>query len=152
MDMLRELYQETILDHNRAPRNFQHRPLNVNREAHGVNPLCGDELSLYLTVEDGVIKDIGFDGHVCAISTASASLLTEALKGKSSAEAEKLFGQMHDMLTSESNDSSADAKAVGKLRVLAGVRAYPMRVKCATLAWHTLMAALKQTENTISTE
>ena len=149
-DSMRELYEETILDHNRRPRNFRHHPAGANRIAHGHNPLCGDELSLSLTVEDGVIKDIGFDGHGCAISTASASLMTEALKGKTVAEAEALFGKVHAVLTGADGN---EIQSLGKLRVLQGVRGYPMRVKCASLAWHTLHAALaQQQDETISTE
>ena len=149
-DSMRELYEETILDHNRRPRNFRHHPAGANRIAHGHNPLCGDELSLSLTVEDGVIKDIGFDGHGCAISTASASLMTEALKGKTVAEAEALFGKVHAVLTGADGN---EIQSLGKRRVLQGVRGYPMRVKCASLAWHTLHAALaQQQDETISTE
>ena len=148
MDMLRELYQETILDHNRNPRNFHHMPAGANREAHGHNPLCGDELALYLQVEDGVIKDIGFDGHGCAISTASASLMTETLKGKRVDEAEQIFNQMHRLLTGTGDDIAG----LGKLQVLKGVCAYPMRVKCASLCWHTLHAALQQSDKIVTSE
>ncbi len=149
-NMLRELYQETILDHNRHPHNYQHKPTGANRCAHGYNPICGDELTLYLTVENGVIEDLGFDGHGCAISIASASLMTEALKGKQVEEAEQLFNKMHELLTTE--QSPANVSDVGKLKVLQGVRIYPMRVKCATLAWHTLQAALHQTDEPVTTE
>lgn len=148
MDTLRELYEEVILDHNRNPRNFRHHPEGANHQAHGDNPLCGDELTLYLIVRDGVIQDIGFDGHGCAISTASASLLTEVVKGKTLAQVDDLYHAVHDMLTGKVD---ADV-TIGKLRVLGGVRAYPMRVKCATLAWHTLQAALKQPGAEVSTE
>jgi len=149
-NMLRELYEETILDHNRRPRNFQHKPTGANRYARGYNPLCGDELMLYLTVNNGVIEDLGFDGHGCAISTASASLMTEALKGKHVEEAEQLFNKMHELLTTEK--STTDVMDIGKLKVLQGIRSYPMRVKCATLAWHTLQAALHQTDEPVTTE
>ncbi len=149
-DMLRDLYEETILDHNRNPHNYKHKPTDTNREAHGYNPICGDELALYLAVKHGVIEDIGFDGHGCAISTASASLMTEALKGKSVEEAGKLFEQIHKLLTTE--QSSTNDLNVGKLKILQGVRAFPMRVKCATLAWHTLKAALQQTDIIVTTE
>lgn len=148
MDTLRALYEEVILDHNRHPRNFRHRPEGVTHQAHGDNPLCGDELTLYLAVKDGLILDVGFFGQGCAISTASASLLTEVIKGKTLAQADELYQAVHDMLTGK---TEADSR-VGKLRVLGGVRAYPMRVKCATLAWHTLQAALKQSGAEVSTE
>lgn len=149
--MLRELYEETLLDHNRHPRNFKHHPAGANREAHGHNPVCGDDITLYLSVEDGVIKDLGFEGQGCAISTASASLMTEALKGKRVAEAQQLFEQMHTLLTAEQAPTGAAAE-LGKLKILQGVRAYPMRVKCATLAWHTLQAALADGDTTVTTE
>lgn len=147
MSGLRDLYEEVILDHNRNPRNFLKKPDGTNREAHGFNPLCGDEFALHLVVEDGIIKDVGFEGAGCAISTASASLMTEAIKGKTEEEAYALFDKVHKLLRQE--NSSAD---VGKLAVLAGVHAYPARVKCATLAWHTLHAALKNNHDTVTTE
>ncbi len=149
-DMLRELYEETILDHNRNPRNYKHKPVGINRQARGYNPVCGDELTLYMRIENGVVEDLGFDGHGCAISTASASLMTESLKGKHVDEAEQLFNKVHELLTIE--QSQTDAPDVGKLKVLQGVRAYPMRVKCATLAWHTLQAAMHQTDDLVTTE
>ncbi len=150
MNNLRQLYEDVILDHNRHPRNFNKHPGDTNRQARGDNPLCGDVLTLYLSVHDGIIKDMGFEGHGCAISTASASLMTEALIGKTEAEAENLFKQMHALLTAE--QAPDESKAVGKLRVLQGVRDYPSRVKCATLAWHTLHAALAQQQDSVSTE
>jgi nitrogen fixation NifU-like protein len=150
MSGLRDLYEEAILDHNRNPRNYPKRPAGANHHAHGFNPLCGDEFTVHVRVEDGLIQDIGFEGAGCAISTASASLMTEAVKGKPLAEAEQLFHDMHRMLT-EANAEPLVAKA-GKLAVLSGVREYPMRVKCATLAWHTLNAALHEQEETVSTE
>jgi nitrogen fixation protein NifU and related proteins len=145
---LRDLYEEVILDHNRSPRNFLKKPPGANRRAYGFNPLCGDEFTVYLVIEDGVVKDVGFDGAGCAISTASASLMTEAIKGKTEAYARALFEGVHNLLTQQQ-----EMPELGKLTVLAGVHAYPTRVKCATLAWHTLQAALenRQTE-TITTE
>lgn len=147
MTDLRSLYEEVILDHNRRPRNFQYKPADANRHAHGYNPLCGDEFTVNLRVEDGVIKDVGFEGAGCAISTASASLMTESIKGKSIEEAERLFNGIHDLLTQQGS-----AETLGKLQVLSGVREYPSRVKCATLAWHTLQAALKNAATTVTTE
>lgn len=148
MPDLRELYQEVIFDHNRKPRNF--RKLEAaNRHAEGYNPLCGDKVTIYLKLEEGVIKDIGFEGSGCAISTASASLMTESLKGKTKEEAEQLFKGFHKMVTAA--EASGDA-GLGKLIVLAGVKEFPVRVKCATLAWHTLHAALADDQHTVSTE
>jgi SUF system NifU family Fe-S assembly protein len=149
MPDLRDLYQEVILDHGRRPRNFG--PLaGANRHAEGFNPLCGDRLTLHLKVDDGLIREARFEGSGCAISTASASLMTEALKGKSEAEAEALFGAFHARLT---NDAAAhSAVPLGKLEVLSGVREFPVRVKCATLAWHTLEAALHQASTPVTTE
>ncbi len=147
-DALRELYQEVILDHTKSPRNFRELE-NASHDAQGHNPLCGDRLSLYILVEDGVIRDVSFKGAGCAISTASASMMTEALKGKTEAEAEALFGAFHDVVTGK---EGADEEALGKLAVFAGVRDYPVRVKCATLAWHTLRAALAEKEQAVSTE
>jgi nitrogen fixation protein NifU and related proteins len=144
---LRALYEEVILDHNRRPRNFRRLPEGANRHAAGHNPLCGDELTIDLRVEGDVIKDVGFAGAGCAISTASASLMTESIKGKTIEEAETLFRGVHDLLTKQ-----GAAGNVGKLEVLAGVRDYPARVKCATLAWHTLEAALKNTTQPVTTE
>ena len=148
---LRSLYEEVILDHNRNPRNYPKKPDDANRSAHGYNPLCGDDFHVHLTVQDGVITDIGFEGVGCAISTASASLMTEALMGKAESEAHGLFERVHTLVTAESVDQAVDAN-VGKLSVLGGVREYPMRVKCATLAWHTLEAALGQTADSVTTE
>ena len=150
---LRALYEEVILDHNRSPRNFPKIPDGSNCSAHGYNPLCGDEVQVHLRVKDGVIQDIGFKGQGCAISTASASLMTEALKGKSEAEAAALFEAVHKLLTGQGSDDSDDyADRLGKLTVLGGVKEYPMRVKCATLAWHTLQAALEHSEKPVTTE
>lgn len=148
-DDLRDLYQEVIFDHNRNPRNFRVIE-NPSREVEGFNPLCGDRLTLYLDIDNGVITDASFQGSGCAISTASVSLMTEIIKGKTEQEAEALFKSFHDMTTGK--DENVSFEAVGKLAVLAGVREYPARVKCATLAWHTLDAAIKNEANSISTE
>lgn len=134
---LRELYQEVIFDHNRSPRNF-HRMDDPDRMAEGHNPLCGDQLTLFVRLEDGVVADASFIGHGCAISTASASLMTEAVKGQTVEAVEALFHDFHALLT----DAAPEGRDFGKLEVLAGVREFPVRVKCATLAWHTLHNAL----------
>ncbi len=147
MDEMRELYQATILDHNRSPRNFCELP-NGNRTAHGNNPLCGDKLTLYLRLEDDVVKDVGFEGSGCAIATASASMLTQTLKGKTRSEANALFERFHALLTT----GAGSADGLGKLEVFGGVREFPVRVKCATLAWHTLMAALAHRADEVTTE
>ncbi|MEZ5591527.1 MAG: SUF system NifU family Fe-S cluster assembly protein [Gammaproteobacteria bacterium] len=147
MSDLRELYQEVILDHNKRPRNF--RVLNpASHEAKGHNPLCGDRITVYLTVVDDIIQDIAFQGQGCAISTASASLMTEALKGKTIAEAERLFEHFHEMVTTDQEPPSG----MGKLAVLQGVRDYPSRVKCATLSWHAVQAALNRQTDPVITE
>lgn len=151
MTDLRELYEEVILDHNRNPRNYPKIPLGHNCEAHGFNPLCGDEFRIYLTVEDGIIQDAGFEGAGCAISTASASLMTEALKGMEVGKAEALFAEVHRLLTEE-KQVGKPSELLGKLTVLTGVKEYPMRVKCATLAWHTMRAALHKERKIICTE
>ncbi len=148
MDELRELYQQVILDHNRAPRNFG-KLVHPTHEAEGDNPLCGDHIDLYLEVEDGIIKDISFEGKGCAISKASASLMTSILKGKSLEEARELFEEFHDLVT---QDTTPDFDKLGKLAVFAGVRAFPVRVKCASLAWHTMLQALKNSSEAASTE
>lgn len=144
---IRSLYEEVILDHNRNPRNFQNNPAGSTNHAHGFNPLCSDEFYVHLRVENGVIRDVGFEGAGCAISTASASLMTEAVKGKTVEEAERLFRSVHNLLMQE-----GETPGLGKLAVLGGVRDYPMRVKCATLAWHTLHAALENSPQTVNTE
>lgn len=150
MDELRDLYQEVIFDHNRTPRNF-HKLVGANRQAEGFNPLCGDQLTVYLKVDDrGVIEDVSFEGRGCAISTASASIMTETLKGKTVQQADTLFESFHRLVTGQGAD--APAADLGKLQVLTGVRDYPARVKCATLAWHTVQAALKNSAPTVSTE
>jgi len=148
-DSLRDLYQEVILDHNKRPRNFG-KMENADRLAEGHNPLCGDNVTVYLQISDGVINDIRFEGSGCAISKASASMMTDAVKGKSQADAEKLFAEFHEMVTSQEADE--DSESLGKLAVFAGVRDYPARVKCASLAWHTLNAALANSGESVSTE
>ncbi len=142
---LSDLYQEMIIDHNRSPRNYREIE-DPTLRAEGYNPLCGDRLKLYLRVRDGVIDDIAFEGAGCAISVASASLMTEQIKGKTEQEATGLFKQFHQLVTSD-GDALPDP-ALGKLAALAGVRAYPARVKCATLAWHTLDSALAGNDST----
>jgi nitrogen fixation protein NifU and related proteins len=137
MSELTELYQEVILDHNRRPHNF--RVIEDATKQEGYNPLCGDRLTLYVSMDGGVIKDVAFQGSGCAISKASASLMTDALKGKTADEARALFDQFHAMITSDHTVPAAD---LGKLSVLAGVREFPTRIKCASLAWHTMKAAV----------
>lgn len=149
MSELTDLYQEVILDHNRRPHNFRVIE-GANAKQEGYNPLCGDRLTLYLTVDADVIKDVAFQGSGCAISKASASLMTDALKGKTVAEARELFEQFHAMITSDPETPSAD---LGKLSVFAGVREFPTRIKCASLAWHTMKAAVAHdSEAPVSTE
>lgn len=150
MDDLRELYQQVILDHNRHPKNFGKLD-HANRAAEGYNPLCGDRINLYLQVEDGVIKDISFQGAGCAISKASASVMTTVLKGLPIAEAEQLFKKFQKLITAET-DATANVDEVGKLAIFAGVREFPLRVKCASLAWHTMLAAVKDESKVVSTE
>lgn len=145
---LQDLYQEVIVDHNRSPRNFG-KLENANHVLEGFNPLCGDKLTLYLRTDEDKIKDITFDGSGCAISVASASLMTEALKGKSIEEAQYIFDQFHELVTT---DNDLDLEQFGKLAALAGVREYPARVKCATLCWHTLHAVLDGEQTPVSTE
>ena len=144
---LRELYQEVIFDHNRKPRNF-HAMAHADRKAEGYNPLCGDQLTVYLRVADGAVADVSFEGHGCAISTASASLMTEAVKGRPVAEVEALFQDFHALLTG----APPAGRDFGKLQVLAGVREFPARVKCASLCWHTLNAALDRAAEPVTTE
>lgn len=138
MSDLRDLYQETILDHNKHPRNFR-RLEGASHRAHGHNPLCGDRVDVFLLIDDGCIKEAAFDGDGCAISTASASIMTEMLQGRSLEDAQQLFEHFHDLLLGKAESGDE----LGKLEVLAGVRAFPTRVKCATLPWHTLQAALR---------
>lgn len=150
MSELTDLYQEIILDHNRRPRNFGDLP-ESNRHAEGHNPLCGDRLVVHLLVQDDVVTDVAFEGEGCAISTASASVMTEAVKGKSIAQARELFDNMIEMLTGDPLEEAVPPPELGKLAVFSGVREYPMRVKCASLAWHTLIAAIDGAE-TATTE
>lgn len=164
MSELSDLYQEVILDHNKRPRNFG-RPEAANRHAEGYNPLCGDKVTIHVRIDGGVLREVAFEGSGCAISKASASMMTEALRGKSEAEAEALFEQFHELVTgapthAEPPDGAASEAAaarpaappLGKLVVFSGVREFPMRVKCASLAWHTLRAALQNIHETTSTE
>ncbi|WP_199415227.1 Fe-S cluster assembly sulfur transfer protein SufU [Wohlfahrtiimonas sp. G9077] len=146
---LQALYQEVILDHNKKPRNF--RVIDpATHAARGHNPLCGDQIKVFLTVDDnGVIQDVSFKGEGCAISTASSSLMTEAVKGKTIEEAEKLYNIFHDAVTT---DEDVDTSELGRLAILTGVKKYPARVKCATLAWHALHAALTENEEPVKTE
>jgi nitrogen fixation NifU-like protein len=149
MPELRDLYQEVILEHSKAPRNYR-QPAAANHRAEGFNPLCGDRFTVYVDVEGDSIRDIGFQGSGCAISKASASMMTQAVKGKNKAEAQKLFETFHKLVTTgECNGSRED---LGKLAVFSGVSEFPVRVKCATLAWHTLQAALDGKQDSISTE
>ena len=149
MTDLQDLYQELILDHGRRPRNF--RPLDgATRSAEGYNPLCGDKVKIYVKMDGDTLKDLSFEGAGCAISTASASIMTEALKGKTRAEAEELFQTFHDLVTGR--QVQLDAPELGKLAVFSGVSEFPIRVKCATLSWHTLRAALNGEGEVISTE
>ena len=144
---LQDLYQEVILDHNRRPRNF--RAIEQARSAEGFNPLCGDRVTVYLKVDDGVITDVSFQGAGCAISKASASLMTEAVKGMTVDEAKGLFERFQQMITAPAEVPIDD---LGKLTVLAGVRQFPIRVKCASLAWHTLRSAVDAQGDVVSTE
>lgn len=149
MDDLLSLYQEMILEHKKNPRNFREIPPPA-QQARGFNPLCGDKLTLFLRVEGGVIEEAAFQGEGCAISTASASMMTEAVKGKPVEEAHRLFQRFHALVTGQ--PPPADAVALGKLAAFEGVRAFPMRVKCASLAWHTLEAALSGDASSVTTE
>jgi len=150
MSELTDLYQELILDHNRRPRNYG-ALADANHTAKGYNPLCGDKLTIYAKVDGDRIAGLMFEGSGCAISKASASLLTDALKGKTLAEADALFARVHAMLTAPM-DQAIDVESMGKLAVLSGVREFPVRVKCASLAWHTLKAALEGTSEIAKTE
>jgi nitrogen fixation NifU-like protein len=146
---LADLYRDVIVDHNRKPRNFRPMP-DADCHAEGFNPLCGDRLTIYVKLHDDVISDVSFQGSGCAISVASASLLTESVKGRSVADAERLFETMHAMLTRD--DADVDVASLGKLGALSGVRAFPARVKCASLCWHTLDAALHRQTEPVRTE
>lgn len=150
MPDLSDLYQEVILDHYKRPRNFR-KLGEASRKAEGRNPLCGDEITVYLQMDGDVIQDISFEGAGCAISKASASMMTAALKGRTRGEAETLFGKFHQMITGH-RDGTADPGGLGKLEVFCGVSEFPVRVKCASLAWHTLRAALEGSAATVSTE
>ena len=147
MSELSELYQQVILDHNKKPRNF-HKLESANLFAEGYNPLCGDHLNVYLQLENDAVKDISFEGSGCAISKAAASMMTQAVKGKTKQEAERLFREFHRMVIGEELESSSE---LGNLRIFEGVRDFPVRVKCATLPWHTMHAALNK-ERIVSTE
>ena len=149
MSELSELYQQVILDHNKKPRNFR-KLENANLSAEGYNPLCGDQLTVYLALENDLVKEVGFEGSGCAISKAAASMMTQAVKGKSKEQAENLFQEFHSMVTGELNEETEENN-LGNLKIFAGVRDFPVRVKCATLPWHTLHAALNKQEQ-VSTE
>ncbi len=151
MSELRDLYQEVILDHNKKPRNFGLLE-DATRHADGHNPLCGDQISVYLKLNGDVIEDIRFQGQGCAISKASASMMTATLKGKTLPEAEAIFDSFHDMVAGPEELEDNEIEALGKLAVFSGVREYPARVKCASLAWHTLHAALENADVPVSTE
>lgn len=148
---LKDLYREVIVDHNRNPRNFR-KMEDADRVVEGFNPLCGDRLNLYLKLNDGHIADLSFDGSGCAISVASASLMTDALKGKTLADAEAVFNEFHNMVTENKPHDAEQIEHLGKLAALLGVKDYPARVKCATLCWHTLHTALEGKEETVTTE
>jgi len=150
MNELDDLYQEVILDHQRNPRNYARLP-TANRQAEGANPLCGDQVTVYLDVKDGIIRNISFEGEGCAIAKASASMMTSVIKGKSLAEASDTFKRFHQMIT-DGQDPCFDLEAMGKLAVFSGVNAFPVRVKCASLAWHTLNAAMHKPEATAATD
>ena len=150
MSELNELYQEVILEHSKAPRNYR-KPAGTNRTAEGYNPLCGDHFTVYLDMDGDKIREVGFQGSGCAISKASASMMTQSLKGKTRAEAEQLFEQFHGLVTGEQG-ASANGSHLGKLAVFSGVCKYPARVKCAILAWHALQSALQGDQQSITTE
>ncbi len=147
MSELRELYQEVILEHSKHPRNFREMEA-ANHKAEGFNPLCGDHFTIYLNLQGGAINDLSFQGTGCAISKASASMMTQSLKGKSAQEAEEMFTKFHDLVTGQ----GVGEDSLGKLAVFSGVSEFPLRVKCATLAWHALRAALQGKEEAVSTE
>lgn len=147
---IRDLYQEVIVDHNRSPRNFG-KIDDADKTLQGFNPLCGDKLTLYLKTRGGTIDDIAFDGAGCAISVASASMMTDAVKGKTLAAAEALFSEFHGLITSD-REAAPNGAQLGKLAALAGVRDYPARVKCASLCWHTLRSVIRGDEQPVSTE
>jgi nitrogen fixation NifU-like protein len=148
MSDLRDLYQETILEHSKTPRNYR-KLLAANRTAEGYNPLCGDHFTLYLDVQNDAIRDVAFEGSGCAISKASASMMTQSVKGKTRAEAEEMFQRFHKLVTGQVD---GDRAQLGKLAAFSGVSEFPVRVKCATLAWHALRAALEGSQEAVSTE
>ncbi|MFZ3201099.1 MAG: SUF system NifU family Fe-S cluster assembly protein [Candidatus Acidiferrales bacterium] len=150
MSDLRELYQDVILEHSKAPRNYGELAA-ANHKAEGYNPLCGDHFTVYVDMEGERIRDIRFEGSGCAISKASASMMTQSVKGKTRAEAEELFGRFHKLVTGYA-PANGQATELGKLAVFSGVSEFPVRVKCATLAWHTLNAALEGKQESVSTE
>lgn len=147
---LKELYQQVILDHNKSPRNYRVME-NASQHAEGYNPLCGDHIDIYLLIEDEIVKDVSFKGEGCAISKASASLMTSLLKGKTREEIEKLFDRFHNLVTGKLGENP-DIDELGKLAVFAGVQEFPARVKCASLAWHTMMNALHNKDEKVTTE
>ena len=149
MSELSELYQQVILDHNKKPRNFR-KLESANHTAEGYNPLCGDQLTIYMNLENDRVTDVGFEGSGCAISKASASMMTQAVKGKSKEQAENLFKEFHSMVTGELDEENEE-NTLGNLKIFAGVREFPVRVKCATLPWHTMHAALNK-QDEASTE
>jgi nitrogen fixation protein NifU and related proteins len=149
MSELSELYQQVILDHNKKPRNFR-KLESANHTAEGYNPLCGDQLTIYLNLENDLVKEVGFEGSGCAISKAAASMMTQAVKGKSKEQAENLFKEFHSMVMGELDEENQENN-LGNLKIFAGVREFPVRVKCATLPWHTMHAALNKEEQ-VSTE
>ncbi len=150
MSALRELYQEVILDHNKHPRNFHKMP-DANRTIEGYNPLCGDHYTIFLKLNDNIIEDVSFEGAGCAISKASASVMSSIVRGMTKEEAEVLFEKFHKLVTGEL-DAEDEIETLGKLAAFSGVSEFPARVKCASLAWHTLHAALQSKEQTVSTE
>ena len=147
---VRDLYQDMILEHSKKPRNFRSLP-QANRKAEGYNPLCGDHFTVFLHLENDEVKDISFEGSGCAISKASASMMTTSLKGKTKSQAQELFARFHRLVTSQATEAH-DGVDIGKLVVFSGVSEFPVRVKCATLAWHTMLAALEEKSDTVSTE
>lgn len=151
MSDLRDLYQEVILDHSKRPRNFRSMP-GADRTAEGYNPLCGDRETIFVDMDGDVVKDVSFQGAGCAISTASASMMTESVKGRTRAEAESLFERFHDLIVGKGGERPDESSKLGKLAVFSGVREYPVRVKCATLPWHTLKAALASDGAKVTTE
>jgi nitrogen fixation NifU-like protein len=148
---VRDLYQDMILEHSKKPRNFRSLP-QANRKAEGYNPLCGDHFTVFLQLENDEVKDISFEGSGCAISKASASMMTASLKGKTKSQARELFARFHRLVTSQATEAHDGGVDIGKLVVFSGVSEFPVRVKCATLAWHTMLAALEEKSDTVSTE